>query len=136
MKLKRNLIMLTIVAAVAYSCNGSSSSMTPQEKLEGKWVVDNAELLGGTIQGDGSYLQFDACDGAGSCTGIDFMADDTTTGSFSYVLYEEDSLVITDTMSEGGAWTATWDILELSETKLRMIANSIFGTVKYEFNKE
>ncbi len=135
MKTTKIIIIVSVIGFIGFGCAGKENT-PPEELIQGKWLVDEAELLGATIPGDGSYLTFNACDGAGLCGGVDYMADGGTTGSFTYTLYAEDSLVIVDTISNGGAWTATWDILELTKTRLRMIANSIFGTVKYEFDKQ
>lgn len=107
---------------------------TAQENLEGKWTVTSTEVLGSVVPGDGSYLQFYAC--SGSCNGVDHKVSDTTSGTFSYSLNDEATvLTITDNSTDGGSWGASWDLLELTETDLRMTASTAFGNVKVEFKK-
>lgn len=129
-------IYLSLFAGmVLISCK--KETVEPSEMIVGKWIIDNSELLGSSIPGDGSYLVFDACSGS-VCTGTDFKASDTTSGSFTYNLAADASTIsIVDTMSEGGSYNGTWDILELTESKFRLIAETgLFGTFKMECSKE
>ncbi len=108
---------------------------TPQEILEGKWIINSSEILGTTVPGDGSYLQFNACDP--TCGGIDFNQSDTTMGTFTYDLNDAATvLVINDDTDDGGNYNYSWDILELSETELRMVASTILGSLQIELRPE
>lgn len=107
---------------------------TPAEMIEGKWTISSQEILAQVIPGDGSYLQFNAC--SSSCSGVDFKASDTTTGSFTYVLNDEGTVItISDNSSNGGSWNATWDVLELTENNFRITATTILGNLKVEMTK-
>ncbi|MBN4072830.1 hypothetical protein JYT74_02195 [Crocinitomix catalasitica] len=134
------LIVFLVIAILGSSCT-KEEPPTADEMLVGKWVITEVELLGSTGAGDGSYLIFDACSGQTSCTGWDYSSDDDTTASLTYTLASDAStLTIADTiwgLTSGESWDATWDILELTETRLRMIGDAgIFGTIKYEFDKK
>jgi hypothetical protein len=137
MKPMRLILTCALIGLVGVACK-KTEAVPPEDMITGKWVVDEAEVLGATADGDGSYIVFDQCAGLGvESTGSDYSADDSISGPLSYVLSEDlSTLTITDTAGSGDNWDATWDILELSNSRLRMITNSIFGTIKYEFSKE
>ena len=102
--------------------------------LEGRWIIDSSEILAQVIPGDGSYLEFNSC--SSTCNGSDFKASDMSTGDFSYVLSSDASTItITDTLSAGGNYNATWDILELTEDDFRIVGNTILGSLKIEMSK-
>lgn len=108
--------------------------LTSAQKVEGKWTITSQEILGSTYPGDGSYLQFNAC--SSTCSGVDFKAGDTTTGSFNYTINEEGTLLtIVDNSSDGGSWNATWDILELTENSLRMTTTTFLGNLLVKMSK-
>ena len=120
---------MTVLAA---GCN-KKDQLTPA-MLEGKWTITSQEILTTVIPGDGSYLTFDAC--SSTCSGVDYKAGDNTSGTFTYTLNEEATLLtIADTSADGGNWGATWDVLELSETDLRITATTPFGNVLVELSK-
>ena len=103
-----------------------------EPSIEGKWKITSQEIFGSTVPGDGSYLKFDSCFDT-ICNGTDFKASDSTTGDFTYVLSEDETILeINDQDSDGGNYNYTWDILELSNSNLRMIANTALGTLKIE----
>lgn len=78
--------------------------------LEGKWIIQSQEMLGSVVQGDGSYLQFNAS--LFVCDGVDYKAGDQTTGTITYYLNSEDTVLsITYNSSDGGSWDVDWDIL-------------------------
>lgn len=107
---------------------------TSQEMLEGKWNIYSTEILGNIAYGDGSYLQFNAC--SSTCGGVDYDAGDTTTGTFTYTINEEATILnISDTSSNGGNWNAAWDILDFTDTKLRITATTVLGNLTCEFHK-
>lgn len=125
------VLCLAILATVG--CKKEEPA-TPAQMIEGKWTITSQEILTTTIPGDGSYLQFNAC--SSSCSGVDFKASDTTTGSFSYVLNNEGTIItIDDQSTAGGSWNATWDVLELTESKFRITATTILGNLKVEMSK-
>ena len=127
--------LLAFVALIASSCE-TADPPTPAENITGRWIIQSSELLGATIAGDGSYLEFNAC-GDTECTGVDFEATDGTSGTFTYVLADDATTIsITDTTNDGGNYDATWDILELTETDFRIVGNTLFGSLKIEMTKE
>jgi hypothetical protein len=132
MKVKALLVLVGTALTFA-SCK--KDEMTPAKLIEGKWVVETYELLAQENPGDGSYLVFNAC--SSSCSGTDYNAGDQTSGTFTYTLNEEGTiLTINDQSSNGGSFGATWDVLELSENELRMTASTALGNLKYTFSKQ
>ncbi len=132
----KNILALSILCIFIVAIAGCEKDepLSPAQMIEGKWTITSQELLTTVIPGDGSFLQFNACSSA--CSGVDYKASDTTSGSFTYVLnIEGTTLTIDDQSSDGGAWSATWDILELSETRFRMTATTIVGNLKVEMSK-
>jgi hypothetical protein len=108
--------------------------LTPAQMIEGKWTITSQEILTSVVPGDGSYLQFNAC--SSTCSGVDSKASDTTSGTFIYDMNPEGtSIVIDDTSSNGGSWSGTWDILELTETEFRITGSTLFGNFKVEMSK-
>ena len=132
MKSKLFFTVLGLMTVLAAGCN-KKDQLTPA-MLEGKWTITSQEILTTVIPGDGSYLTFDAC--SSTCSGVDYKAGDNTSGTFTYTLNEEATLLtIADTSADGGNWGATWDVLELSETDLRITATTPFGNVLVELSK-
>lgn len=128
------LYYLLIVALGIVSCKKDESN-SPENQIEGKWVIYNQEVLGSSVPGDGSYLTFS---GGLSGTGTDYKASDSTTGQFTYVMDEEATQIeIVDTMSDGGNYNYTFDILQLDAERFRFTANTgLFGDLLIEMNKE
>ena len=130
MKFKQILLLIIAISIVLLSCK-KEDEKTPQEMLEGKWTIHSSEILGSTVPGDGSYLQFNA-----SFDGVDYKASDTTYGTFTYSMNETATIInITDTISDGGNWNFAWDVLDLTEAKLRMTTTTFLGNLTVEFNK-
>jgi len=135
MKKILKLSWITILFLIVLSGCKKEEVLTPQEMLEGKWTITSQELLGNTTPGDGSYLTFDPC--SPTCSGTDFKASDTTTGTFTYILNDEATqIVISDTLSAGGNYNFTWDILELTEKRFRMTTSTFLGNLKIEMSKD
>lgn len=134
---KRNFIFYGIISCFLIISCQKEESLTSQEMLEGKWIINSSELLGSVVPGDGSYLVFNACVDS-VCSGVDYKASDSSTGAFTYLLNgDATSLQIVDTTSDGGSYNGTWDILELTNTDFRIIAETgLFGTFKMEMTKE
>jgi hypothetical protein len=109
--------------------------LTPAELIQGKWIITSSEILATTVNGDGSYLTFNAC--SSSCTGTDYKASDGSSGTFEYVLNSEGTqIVIVDGSSNGGSYNYTWDILELTDSRFRITTTTAFGNFKVEMSKE
>ena len=124
---------LLIVFVITIGCN-KEEPPTAEELVAGQWTVDSSEILATVVPGDGSYMRFDAC--AATCSGVDHMVSDTTTGAFTYTINEEATLLtIVDNSTDGGSWTGDWDILELTETDFRITTTTIFGSMKVEMSK-
>ena len=134
MKIYKTFILLLMVSFVIFSCK-KNVPLTPQEKLEGKWIVTNSNILGANISGDGSYLTFNTYSSTGS-SGIDSNASDHSTGIFTYGLNESATiLTIADNSVNGGSWNAAWDVLELTETQLKITSSTILGNLTVIYNK-
>lgn len=109
---------------------------TPAEMITGKWIIQSSEILGQTVAGDGSYLIFNACTN-NECSGQDYMASDSSSGTFTYDLNADaTTIAIADSSSDGGNYNATWDILDLNETSFRIVGNTFLGSLKIEMVKE
>lgn len=125
------VLCLAILATA--SCE-KEEALTPAQMIEGKWTITSQEILTTEVPGDGSYLQFSVC--PGTCSGVDYKASDTTSGSFTYILNEEGTLLtIDDQSTDGGSWNATWDVLELTENNFRITTTTILGNLKVEMAK-
>jgi len=132
----KNLLNASLILMVFISlgCKKEESAPTAAELVAGQWTIDSSEILGTVVSGDGSYLRFDACGSA--CSGVDYKVSDTTSGTFNYTINEEATiLAITDNSSDGGSWSGEWDILELTESDLRITTTTIFGSMKVEMSK-
>ena len=72
-----------------------------------------------------------------SCTGVDYSASDSTSGTFTYVLNDDATqIVITDTMNAGGNYNFTWDILDLTTSQLKITTSTLLGNLKIVMSKE
>lgn len=132
MKTAIKLFFMAIALCVVHACK--KDEKTPQQLLEGKWILESQEILGSSVQGDGSYLVFNAC--SSSCSGEDYKASDATNGTFTYTINEEGTmLTITDNSGDGGSWGASWDILDLSESNLRITTSTILGNTTADFKR-
>ena len=125
---------LILIVFISLGCKKEEAGPTAAELVAGQWTIDSSEILGTVVPGDGSYLRFDACSSA--CSGVDYKVSDTTSGTFSYTINEEATILgITDNSSDGGSWSGEWDILELTESDLRITTTTIFGSMKVEMSK-
>ena len=133
MRLITNVILAALILFGAASCQ--KTNLTPAEMLEGKWIIDSQEILATVQAGDGSYLTFAAC--SPTCSGTDYKASNQTTGSFTYSIDSEATqLTIVDQTNDGGNYNYVWDILELTDTDLRITTSTILGNLKIEMTKE
>lgn len=133
MKLSIKFAVLGLITIMAVGCN-KDENLTPSQMLEGQWTMTSQTLLSVTSAGDGSYLRFDAC--SNSCSGVDYKASNMSSGNFNYVLNADATLLtIVDTTSNGGNWDGTWDILDLTETTLRITGSTPFGNLTVQYSK-
>lgn len=128
------LVVLSALLLIVACEKESASDKTPDEMMVGKWIIQSMEILGQEVPGDGSYLEFKEC--STTCSGVDYEAANGTSGSFTYVLNESATVLeIVDTTSNGGSYHGNWDILELSDSKFRIVGNTVFGSLKLEMTK-
>lgn len=106
------------------------------EKISGTWTINQMNMLGMNIPGDGSTLTFEFCDQP-PCTGQDYEASGETTGTFTYEFVENDTkIVIIDEDENGGNYNTTWSVLDFGTQELRMSGDfSIFGSMLLEMSK-
>lgn len=126
-----------LVSGTLAACESSEDEVlvAPEERIQGRWIIDNSQILGQTVPGDGSYLEFDAC--GTDCGGIDYMAADDSQGTFTYVLNAEGTTVtIQDDTPDGGAYNGQWDILEFTNSSMVITGNTILGTLRMELSKQ
>ena len=130
------LIISLLLVILFFSCEKEQDALKPAyERLSGKWVILNTNILGTNLGEDGSYLQFNDCN-AGNCPGIDYNHQDASTGSFTYNLEKDyNILVISDSAKTGGSYTGNWDILEFSNTNLRIRAETSLGEMTIDLRK-
>jgi len=82
-------------------------------------------------------LTFDACASKTGCTGIDYKESDKSTGSFSFVIADDESTItITDTMSAGGSYDGEWDVTLFNNKNLHLKISTFLGDSKIEFTKD
>jgi len=120
------------------SCEKTPKVTDPYEKINGTWIIDNVLILGQSVPGDGSYLKFLPCDDP-PCAGVDFDQSDTTTGTFTYaILNDEKTLSIIDTiLGIGGNYNGEWEITLFSNKNLHFKINTgLFGDLKIDTHKE
>ena len=127
--------LLMALAFFSSGCEREGAS-TPAEMLVGKWNITATMVAGRPTPGEGSYLEFDACQDD-TCTGTDHMAEHGTTGSITYDLAADGRTIkITDTSAAGGVFRGTWTILEFDEEKLRIgLRDAMLGDVVLELEK-
>ena len=110
--------------------------LTPYQKINGTWRIDNTNWLAQDFPGDGSTLVFYECDNA-PCDGVDYDADDPSSGTFTYaIIGDEEQIAIVDTSSAGSNWNANWDILTFTETELRMTTEFLGSNMIVELSKQ
>lgn len=133
--MKKVLLLGAIISATIFtSCEVEEAT---EKSLTGQWGLQSSVLLGQTVPGDDSYLQFEEC-GTTECSGIDFKASDGSESTFTYVMSNDESTItINDAnASEGGNWNGTWDVLRFSETELHISQTTIFGELISKFKKQ
>ncbi|MTI39491.1 hypothetical protein [Fulvivirga lutimaris] len=130
------IVGLFLVASLS-SCKDDDDEVLLEinERIVGKWTVAETVVLGFTVPGDGSYVTFNACSG-GTCTGTDYLAEDESTGTFTYEFKSSDTILsIDDTDPEGGGYDGEWTIVSFSNSELNLTASTILGEVRIKFKK-
>jgi hypothetical protein len=141
MKIIANKLLGLMVMASVLVIWGCSEEEDPipanmYEKISGTWLIDEMNLFGTDIPGDGSTLSFNSCDEP-PCTGNDFSASDETTGEFTYQFIENDTKIeIIDEDLNGGNYHATWSIQDFESKSLRMTGEfGLFGSMRLDMSK-
>jgi hypothetical protein len=140
MKRFNYFLLLLFVSIGFFGCSRTEEeelTADVNERIVGQWTVDSQTLFEVTVPGDGSYLTFDGCDGD-NCTGVDYMASDQTSGTFSYSFAEDNSTItIVDNDPEaGGNYSGEWTIEEFTNNKLVIwIDTALFGITEITFTK-
>jgi len=141
--MKRLNYFLMLLGLFAFTFSGCSSSEEEQliadenERIMGKWTVDSQTLFDVKVPGDGSWLSFDGC-ATGDCTGVDYMASDETSGTFSYSFNaDKTKLILVDNDSEaGGNYSGEWTIDKFSNNTLTIwIDTGLVGITTITFKK-
>ncbi|MFH2094495.1 MAG: hypothetical protein ABIJ16_02250 [Bacteroidota bacterium] len=130
MKQAYKFFLLILLLAAA----GCSKSPTPS-LIEGKWIIARVYLLNNTSDDGKSYLEFTGCD-TPPCPGIDYNSNENTTGIFTWELQDK-TIIIADTMSEGGGYNNSWKIDYLGSKKMRLKADiPLFGEMTLLLKKQ
>lgn len=131
-----SIALLLLGTMLMNACENTNGIQTSYDKVEGTWRITSTEFLTSIIPGDGSTLTFYNC-AMPPCTGQDYKASDTTTGTFTYEFDEvENLLIINDLVQSGGNYNDTFDILNFTENNLRITSSSLFGlNVTIEMDK-
>ncbi|GAB4287149.1 MAG: hypothetical protein Kow0068_12890 [Marinilabiliales bacterium] len=129
--MKRFYILVLLI--IVFGCSKEPSP----ELLQGKWKIKQSYLMNEVYEGNGSYLEFLSCDSAW-CQGIDYSGEDNTTGTFDWSLDASKKLLyINDTLSDGGGYNGTWEILSITNKRLRIKTNTgLFGDITILFKKQ
>ncbi len=131
-------IMAITSLVVMWGCSEEEDPLPANiyERISGTWMIDEMNLFGADIPGDGSTLSFNNCDQP-PCTGNDYSASDETTGEFTYQFIEDDTKIqIIDQDPEGGNYHATWSVQDFEARSLRMTGEfGIFGGMSLDMSK-
>lgn len=136
----KRIYKLTFGLLIGMACFSSCTKIEqdPYKRVEGKWIIKSTSLGGINAGENGSYLQFNACDGM-NCNGVDYNGSDTTSGTFEYSISESSSSTLfffTDTTSEGGFYNGEYEATLFNNSTLNLEATSILGTLRIEMKKE
>ena len=136
-RLSTILLSLIVIMALLNACEEEEEEMitNPYQRIEGKWTITEFNVLASDIPTAGSYLEFSYCESA-PCSGIDYNGTDQTSGEFTFEFSEDEkSLIIYDDSGDGGSYGGTWEIIEFSNNKLRVTAETFLGNVLMEVQK-
>jgi hypothetical protein len=130
---------MIVSAFTACSDEEVDPSVTEYERIEGTWIIESQSLLGADVPGDGSSLTFNFCGVDTACDGIDYLASDETSGTFSFSFNADKSKIIfEDNDAEaGGYYDGEWTIDEFTSTSLTIsVDTGIFGVTTLELRKQ
>ena len=134
------LLLASFALMLIISCtieDDTDPEPAESKSLAGTWEFTNIFAFGQNIAGDGSYLQFEACDST-SCTGVDYKASDASSSTFTYTLYAEDSIVFVDNdPSNGGNYNGAWLINNFTDVDFEIEKDfGAFGVQVIEMKKQ
>lgn len=131
------VIFLLSLSPLFLSCSDDDSeTLLPEsERIVGTWTIKESTVLGFTIPGDGSTLTFIEC--GTTCTGVDFLASDSSTGTFTYVFTNDNTILSIDDNDalSGGSYSGDWTIDKFTNSTLTLSGSSILGEVAFTFTK-
>ncbi len=139
-RFKYFLLMLSLVAVAFTGCDSSGEEeliVDENERIVGKWTVDSQTLFEVEVDGDGSWISFDGCDG-NSCSGTDYMASDQSSGTFSYSFNADKTklILVDDDPDAGGNYSGEWTIDEFTNNTLIIwIDTGLFGITSITLKK-
>lgn len=141
-KLTNGLMMAGLLFGTMFlsSCSDDDKEETllaAEERIVGTWVINESELLGSTLPGDGSSITFTACTDTG-CTGSDFLAADESTSSITYTLNSEATLLTIDDSdpSKGGSYTGEYTIETFTNSSMTISIETFIGLVRFKMTKQ
>lgn len=140
MKEFKNLLLASLALLLIISCTVEDATDPEPEgskSLVGTWEFTNIFAFGQNIAGDGSYLKFEACDST-ICTGVDYKASDASFSTFTYTVYDEDSIVFVDNdPSNGGNYNGAWIINNFTDVDFEIEKDfGAFGIQVIEMKKQ
>ena len=95
--------IICLIAALFFTSCEKEPELTPAEKLVGVWTITSSEIWRFTVTDGFSTLTFNEC--ASSCSGADYSGEDETSGTFTYVLNDDASVLkIDDAELDGGSY--------------------------------
>ena len=74
-------MMLISIAIIAATCAEDEVLLAPSERIIGTWTVESGTVFGSTIPNGASILKFNKY-GENGCYGVDYNANDQTSGEF------------------------------------------------------
>src|SRR5687767_10721641 len=116
--------IVLISLSLGFTSCKKEEEKTTAEKMEGQWMTGNQYIQNNlAASADGSYLTFNS-----NGTGVDHKNSDNSTGTFTWVLQNNDSQILfSDTTSTGGFWNGTYDIVSISDSRFVIKTTSILG---------
>ena len=122
------------------SCNDDDEEETllaAEERIVGTWVINESQILGNTIPGDGSTITFNACTDTG-CTGSDYLAADASTSDITYTLNADATLLTIDDSdpSKGGSYTGEYTIVTFTNSSMTITIDTFLGPVTFKMTKQ
>lgn len=139
MKIFKNpLLILSLCVILLSSCSDDDTEdilLTESDRIVGTWTLSKSVVLGITVPGDGSTLTFNEC--TATCAGIDFQASDDTSGTFTYELTSNNTIlsIIDNDSSAGGAYSGDWTISSFTNNSITLSASTFIGNVSFTFTK-